>query len=143
MAIALLHSDGMSSMLGGRVGELQNFVSLRDGCIFWWAWWRLGCCWCLAYSCRWAEFLSLVRRCICLVFAFVIGGRSVLGSVEGVCSVIDHNVCVFVWYVSIMLMTYFAALSMCVCVMPFDVVRSCMQLNALSSVVWVLAFPNW
>ncbi len=47
----------------------------------------------LSCSCRWAEFLSLVRRCICRVSALVIGGRSLLGSVGGVCSVIGHIVC--------------------------------------------------
>ena len=87
---------------------------------------RLGCCWCLYCSCRWAEFLSLARRFICLVSAFVIGGRSFLDSVEGVCLVIGHIVCACVWYVSTMVMTYFAALSMCVGVMTFEVVRSCM-----------------
>ena len=87
---------------------------------------RLGCCWCLFCSCPWAELLSLVIRCICLVSAFVIGGRSLLGSVEGVCSVIGHIVFACVWYVSIMLMTFFAALSMCVGVTAFEVMRSCM-----------------
>ncbi len=76
--------------------------------------------------------------------AFVIGVRSILVSVEGVCSVICHIVCACVWYVSIMLMTYFVALSMGVGVMAFEVVvRSCMKLDAFSSVVWVLAFSNW
>ena len=103
----------------------------------------LGCGWCLSCSCRWAKFLSLVSRCIYLVSAFVIGGRSFLGSVKGVCSVIGHIVCACMWYVSIILMTYFAALSMCVGVMACEVVRSCMNLDAFSSVVWVLAFPNW
>jgi hypothetical protein len=87
---------------------------------------RLGCCWGLDCSCLWAEFLSLVRRCICLVSAFVIGGRSFLGSVDGVCSVIGHIVYACLWYVSIMLMTYFPALLMCVGVVSFEVVRSCM-----------------
>ena len=50
----------------------------------------------------------------------------VLDSVEDVASVIGHIVCACEWYVSIMLMTYFVALSMCVGVMPFEVVRSCM-----------------
>jgi len=95
---------------------------------------RLGCCCCLACSCRWAEFLSLVTRCICLVSAFVIDGRIFSGSVEGVCSVIGRIVRACVWYVSIMLMTYFAALSMCVGVMAIEVVRSCMKLDAFSSV---------
>ena len=84
------------------------------------------CCLCLPCSCRWAEFLSLVRRCICRVSAFVIGGRSLLGSVGGVCSVIGHIVCACLWYVSNMLITYFAALSMCVGVVVFKVMRSCM-----------------
>ena len=103
----------------------------------------LGCCWCLSCSCRWAEFLSLVSRRICLVSACLIGGRRFLGSVEGVCSVIGHVVCACVWYVSIMVMTYFSALSMCLGVMVLEVVRSCMKLDAFSSVAWVLAFPNW
>ena len=102
----------------------------------------MGCCWCLSCSYRWAEFLSVVSRCICLVFAFVIGCRSFLGSVEGVCSIIGHIICACVWYVSIVLMTDFAALSMCVGLMAFEVVRSCMKLDAFSSVVWMLTFPN-
>ena len=61
----------------------------------------------------------------------------------GVCSVIGHMVWACLWYVSIMLMTHLAALSMCVGVMAFEVVRYCMKLDAFSSVVWVLAFPNW
>jgi len=60
------------------------------------------------------------------VSAFVIGGRSFFGSVEGVCLVIGHIVCAYVWYVSIVLMTYFAALSVCVGVVSFEVVKSCM-----------------
>ena len=96
----------------------------------------------MACFCRLAEFLSLVSRCICLVSAFEVGGRSFWGSVEGVCSIIGHIDCACVWYMSIMLMAYFAALSMCVVVMAFEVVRSCMNLDAFSSVVWVLAFPN-
>ena len=67
-----------------------------------------------------------MRQCICLVSAFVIGGRSFLGSVESVCLVIGHIVCACVWYVSIIRITYFAALLMCVGVVSFDVVRSCM-----------------
>ena len=104
---------------------------------------RFSCCWCLSSPCRWVEFLSLVRRCICLVSAFVIGGWSFLGSVEGVCSVSGHIVYACVWYVSIMVRTYFATLSMCIGVTAFEVVRSCMKLDAFSSVVWVSAFPNW
>ena len=87
---------------------------------------HLGCCWCLSCSCRRAEFLGLARRYIGFVSAFVIRGRSFLGSVEGFCSVIGHIVCACAWYVSIMLMTYFAALSMCVGVMSFEVVMLCM-----------------
>ena len=85
----------------------------------------------------------MVRRCICLVSAFVIGGRSFLGSVGGDCSIICHIVCACVWYVSIMSMPYFAALSMCVGVTTFEVAWSCMKLDAFSSVVWVSAFPGW
>ena len=96
---------------------------------------RLGCCLCLSCSCRWAEFLSLVRRCICLVSAFVIGGQSFWGSAEVVCSVIGHIVCPCVWYVPIMLMTCFAALSICFGVTAFEVVRYCMKLDTFSSVV--------
>ena len=54
--------------------------------------------------------------------AFVIGGRRFLGSVKGVCSVIGHIGYACVWYVS---MTYFDALSMCVGVTSFEMVRSC------------------
>ena len=75
--------------------------------------------------------------------AFVIVGRSLLGSVGGDCSIIGHIVCACVWYVSIMSMTYFAALSMCVGVTAFEVVRYCMKLDAFSSVFWVSAFLSW
>ena len=85
-------------------------------------WGRSVFCWGLACCCRWAEFLSLVRRCICLVAAFAIGVRSFLGSLGGVCLAIGHIVCAYLWYVSIILMTYLAALSMCVGVVSFEVV---------------------
>ena len=79
------------------------------------------CCWGLACCYRWAEFLSLVRRFICLVPDFVIGGRSLLGSMGGVCLVIGHIVCACLWYAFIIVMTYFAALSICVGVVLFEV----------------------
>ncbi len=103
---------------------------------------RLCWCLCLSCSCRWAEFLSLARRCICRVPAFVIGSRSFLGSMGVVCSVIGHIVCACVCYVSIMVMTYFAALSMCVGVMAFEEMRFCMKLDAFSRIVWMFAFPS-
>ena len=84
------------------------------------------CCWGVACCCRWAEFLSLARQFICLVSDFVIGDRSFLGSVGGSCLTIGHIVCACLWYVSNMLITYFAALSMCVGVVVFKVLRSCM-----------------
>ena len=101
MAIALLHSDGISSMLGGLVSRRIS-LAFGMGLFSGGGGGRLGWCWCLVCSCRWAEFLSLVRRCICRLSAFVIGGRCFLRSVEGVCSVIGHIVCACVWYVSIM-----------------------------------------
>jgi len=42
---------------------------------------RSVCCWGLDCCYRWAEFRSLVRRCICLVSDLFIGGRSLLGSI--------------------------------------------------------------
>ena len=69
VAIALLHRDGMSSMLGG---SLSCRISLASGIGVFSGGGegRSVCCWGLACCCRWAEFLSLVRRCICLVSAF-------------------------------------------------------------------------
>ena len=56
--------------------------------------------------------------------------------------VIGHIVWACVWYVAIMSMAYLAALSICVGVMAFEVVRSCMKLDAFSSAVWVFLLPN-
>jgi len=56
---------------------------------------------------------------------FVIGGWSFVGSMGGVCLVIGHVVCACLWYEIIIAMTYFAAFSMCVGVVSFDVVSSC------------------
>ena len=92
VAIALLHSDGMPFMFGGSV-SCRNILACGMGLFSSGGGERLGCCWCLVCSCRWAEFSSLVRRCICRVSAFAIGGRSFLDSVEGGCSVIVHIVC--------------------------------------------------
>ena len=125
MAIAFLHCDGMSPLLGGSV-SCRISLACGMGLFSGGGGGRLGCCWCLSSPRRWAEFLNLARRCICLVFAFVIRGRSFLGSVEDVCSVIGHTVCACLWYVSTMFMTCFAALSMCVGVMAFEVAKSCM-----------------
>ena len=92
---------------------------------------------------RWAEFRSLVRRCICLIYIFVIGGRSFLASIGGVCCVIDHIVCACLLYVvNNTVMTYFAALTMCVVVVSFEEVSSCRSSDAFSRVGWVLASPR-
>ena len=98
VAIALLPSVGMSSMLGGSV-SCRIYCASGIGVFSGGGGARSVCCWGLACFCRWAEFMSLVRWFICLVSAFVIGGRSCSGSVEVVCSAIGHIVCACLWYV--------------------------------------------
>ena len=122
--ISLLHRVGMSSMLGRSVSckiclasEIVDFSGGGEGRSLW--------CWDLAYCCPWAEFLRLARRCICLASDFVIGGRSFFGSVSCVCLAIGYIVCACLWYVLIIVMAYFAALSMCVGVVSFEAVSVC------------------
>ena len=121
VAIAWLHRDGISSMLGDSL-SCRVFVASGMGVVFVGGEGRFVCCCGLACCCPWAEFPSLARRCICIVSDFVIGGRSFLGSMGVVCLVIGHIVCACLWYVFIIVMTYFAALSMCVVVVSFKVV---------------------
>ena len=98
---------------------------------------HLVCCWGLACCCGWAELRSLVRRCICRVSDFYIGGRGFMGSVGEVCYAIGHIVCACLWYVFIMEMEYFAALSIrdvdCFC----EDVSSWRKLDAFSRAGWV------
>jgi hypothetical protein len=94
VAIALLHRDGISSMLEGSV-SCNIFVASEMDVVSGGGEGRSVCCWGLVCCCRWTEFLSLARRCICLVSDFVIGGRRFLGSMGGVSFVIGHIVCVY------------------------------------------------
>ncbi len=77
VAIALLHRDGMSSMLRGSV-SCRFFVAGGMGVVLSGGEDRSVCCWGLACCCWWAEFRSLVRRCIRPVSDLFIGGRSFL-----------------------------------------------------------------
>ena len=98
VAIALLHRDGMSSMLRGSVSCIM-FVPM--GVVSGGGEGRSVCCWALACCCRWAEFRSLLRRCIFIVSDLVTGGRSSLDSMGGVFVVIGHIVCACLWYFAI------------------------------------------
>ena len=60
------------------------------------------CCWSLACCCRWAEFQSLVRRCICRLSDYIIVGCRFVDSVRGDCCAIGHIVCACLWHVFIM-----------------------------------------
>ena len=100
VVIALLHTDNVSSMLGGSA-SCRIFVASGMGVVSGRGEGSSVCCWSLACCCRWAEFRSLTRRLICLVSDLAIGGRSVLVSMGGVCLVVGHIVCSCLWYVCI------------------------------------------
>jgi hypothetical protein len=124
VAIALLHREGMSSMLKGSV-SCRILEAIGMAVVFSGGGGRSLCCWGFSCCSRWADFRSLVRRLIFLVSDFFIYCRSFWVSMGGVCLVIGHIACACFWYVFIMVMTYFVALSMRVVVASFEEVSSC------------------
>ncbi len=142
VAMALLHSDGMSSMFRESsrcsIFTACEMCGVSDGAVGGsFSKLVLVCCW------RLASFLSLVRRYICLLSDFGIGGRRFCCSVVVGGCVMDQIVCACLWYVCIMSMTCLVALSIWVVGRSWETVISARKSEAGFRASWVCWSPSW